>query len=80
MSDSKEKLDKDVEKKRGRVTKRVFGPTYDGVRDNKDSIKKNLILKEKKEVDDNAHKVHSFRETCVQEFKGVLLRLPSDRA
>ena len=40
VSDFKKKFDKIKEKGKGRVAKGFFGPTFDGVRDNKDSIKK----------------------------------------
>ena len=40
MSDFKKEFDKIKEKGRGRVAKGFFGLTFDGVRDNKDSIKK----------------------------------------
>ena len=33
--------------------KRAFGLTYNGVKDNKDNIKKNLVLKEKKKGNNN---------------------------
>ena len=40
MSDFEKELDKDTEKRKGRVAKGVFRLTFDGVRDNKDSIKR----------------------------------------
>ena len=49
MFDFKKKLDKIKEKGRGRVAKGFFGPTFDEVRDNKDSIKrKALSLRKRK--------------------------------
>ena len=48
MSDFEKELDKVKEEGRGRVAKGFFGLTFDGVRDNKNSIKKKtLSLKEK---------------------------------
>ena len=49
MSDFKKKLDKIKEKGKGRVAKGFFGLTFDGVRDNKDSIKKKTSLLRKRE-------------------------------
>ena len=40
MSNFKKELDKIKEKGRGRVVKGFFGLTFDGVKDDKDSIKK----------------------------------------
>ena len=40
MFNFKKKLDKIKEKGRGRVAKGFFGLTFDGVRNNKDNIKK----------------------------------------
>ena len=40
MFDFKKKFDKVKEKGKGRVAKGFFGLTFNGVRDNKDSIKK----------------------------------------
>ena len=49
------------EKGRGKVAKGFFGLTFDGVRDNEDSIKKkNLVLKEKREGNNNLLKVYNF--------------------
>ena len=47
--DFKKKFDKIKEKGRGRVAKGSFGPTFDGVRDNKDSIKKKTSFLRKRE-------------------------------
>ena len=49
MSDFENKLDKIKEKGRGRVAKGFFGPTFDGVRDNKDSIKRKALSLRKRE-------------------------------
>ena len=49
MSDFENKLDKVKEKGKGRVAKGSFGPTFDGVRDNKDSIKRKALFLRKKE-------------------------------
>ena len=49
MSDFKKKLDKVKEKGRGKVTKGFFGLTFDGVRNNKDSIKKKASFLRKRE-------------------------------
>ena len=40
MSDFEKELDKIKEKGNGRVAKGFFDPTFDGVRNDKDSIKK----------------------------------------
>ena len=51
MSDFKKKFDKIKEKGKGKVAKGFFGLTFNGVRDNKDSIKrKTLSLKKRKKV------------------------------
>ena len=49
MSDFKKKLDKIKEKGKGRVAKGFFGLTFDGVRNDKDSIKKKASFLRKKE-------------------------------
>ena len=49
MSDFKKKLNKIKEKGKGRVAKRSFGPTFDGVRNNKDNTKKKALSSRKKE-------------------------------
>ena len=49
MSDFKKKLDKIKEKGKGRVVKGSFSPTFDGVRDNKDNIKKKTLSLRKRE-------------------------------
>ena len=51
MSDFESEFDKIKEEGRGRVAKGSFGLTFDGVRDNKDSIKrKALFLRKRKRV------------------------------
>ena len=49
MSDFEKKFDKVKEKGKGRVAKGSFGLTFDGVRDNKDSIKKKALSLRKRE-------------------------------
>ena len=49
MSDFEREFDKVKEKGRGRVAKGFFGPTFDGVRDNKDSIKRKALFLRKRE-------------------------------
>ena len=49
MSDFKKKLDKIKKKGRGKVAKGFFGLTFDGVRDDKDSIKKKALFLRKRE-------------------------------
>ena len=49
MSDFKREFDKNVEKGKDKVAKGVFGPTYDGVKNNKDSTKKKASFSRKKE-------------------------------
>ena len=49
MSDFKKKLDKIKEKGRGKVAKGFFGPTFDGVKNNKDNIKKKALSLRKRE-------------------------------
>ena len=49
MSDFKKKLDKIKKKGKGKVAKGFFGLTFDGVRNNKDSIKKKTLSLRKKE-------------------------------
>ena len=49
MSDFKKEFNKVKEKGKGRVAKRFFGLTFDGVRNNKDNIKrKALSLRKRK--------------------------------
>ena len=51
MSDFKKELNKIKEKGKGRVAKGFFGLTFNGVKNNKDSIKKKaLSLREKERV------------------------------
>ena len=47
-SDFEKELDKVKEKGRGKVAKGFFGPTFDGVRNDKDSIKKKASSLRKK--------------------------------
>ena len=49
MSDFEKELDKVKEKGKGRVAKGFFGLTFDGVRDNKDSIKRKTSSLRKRE-------------------------------
>ena len=49
MFDFKKKLDKKKEKGKGKVVKRSFGFIFNGVRDNKDSIKKKALFLRKRE-------------------------------
>ena len=49
MSDFKKDLDKKKKKGRSRVVKRLFGLTFDKVRDDKDSTKKKALFLRKKE-------------------------------
>ena len=49
VSDFKKELDKVKEKGKGRVAKGSFGLTFDGVRDNKDNIKKKALSLRKRE-------------------------------
>ena len=49
VSDFKREFDKVKEKGRGRVAKGFFGLTFDGVRDDKDSIKKKTLFLRKRE-------------------------------
>ena len=51
MSNFKNKFDKINEKGKGKVAKGFFGPTFNGVRNNKDNTKKkSLSLRKKKKV------------------------------
>ena len=51
MSDFKKEFDKVKEKGKGKVAKGFFGLTFNGVRNDKDSIKKKaLSLRKKKKV------------------------------
>ena len=51
MSDFKKKLNKVKEKGKGKVIKGFFGPTFDEMRNNKDSTKKKtLSLRKRKRV------------------------------
>ena len=49
MSDFKKELNKIKEKGKGKVAKGFFGLTFDGVRDNKNSIKKKTSFLRKRE-------------------------------
>ena len=49
MSDFKKKLDKVKEEGKGKVAKKFFGLTFDGVKNNKDSIKKKFLFLRKRE-------------------------------
>ena len=49
MSDFKKELDKVEEEGKGRVAKGFFGLTFDGVRDDKDSIEKKTSSLRKRE-------------------------------
>ena len=48
MSDFEKEFDKEKEKGRGRVAKGFFGLTFNGVRDNKNGIKKKTSLLKKR--------------------------------
>ena len=49
MSDFKKKLNKIKEKGKGKVAKGFFGLTFNGVRDDKDSIEKKALFLRKRE-------------------------------
>ena len=49
MSDFESEFNKIKKKGKGRVAKGSFGPTFDGVRDNKDSIKRKALSLRKRE-------------------------------
>ena len=49
MFDFKKKLDKIKEKGKGKVVKGFFGLTFNGVKNNKDSIKKKALFLRKRE-------------------------------
>ena len=49
ISDFKKKLDKIKEEGRGKVAKGFFGPTFDEIRNNKNSIKKKALSLRKRE-------------------------------
>ena len=49
MSDFEKELDKIKEKGRGKVAKGFFGPTFNGVRNDKDSTKKKASSLRKRE-------------------------------
>ena len=49
MSDFKKEFNKIKEKGKGRVVKGFFGLTFDGVRNNKDSIKRKALSLRKRE-------------------------------
>ena len=49
MSDFKKELNKIKKKGRSKMAKGFFGPTFDGVRNNKDSTKKKASSLRKKE-------------------------------
>ena len=49
MSDLNKEFDKKKEKGRVRVAKGLFGPTFNRVRDNKDSIKRKALSSRKRE-------------------------------
>ena len=49
MSDFKNKLNKVKEEGKGRVVKGFFGPTFDKVKNNKDSIEKKALSLRKRE-------------------------------
>ena len=65
VSDFERELDKKKEKDRGKVAKGFFGPTFDGVRDDKDGIKRKALSLRKREGDNNLPKMYSLRETRV---------------
>ena len=49
VSDFKKELDKVKEEGRGKVAKGFFGLTFDGVKDDKDNIKKKILFLRKRE-------------------------------
>ena len=49
ISDFKKEFDKKKEKGKGKMVKGFFGPTFDGVENNKDGIKKKTLFLRKKE-------------------------------
>ena len=49
MSDFENKLDKIKKKGKGKVVKGFFNPTFDGVRNNKNSIKRKTLSLRKRE-------------------------------
>ena len=49
MSDFKKEFNKIKEKGRSKVAKEFFGLTFDGIRDDKDSIKKKALSLRKRE-------------------------------
>ena len=49
MSNLKKKLDKIKKKGKGRVAKGSFGPTFNGVRNDKDNTKKKTLSLRKRE-------------------------------
>ena len=49
ISDFKKELDKIKKKGKGKVVKGFFGPTFDEVRNNKDSIKRKALFLRKRE-------------------------------
>ena len=66
MSDFKKELDKIKEKGRGRVAKGSFGPTFDKVRDDKDSTKRKASFSRKRERAITIHQrcIICERPTC----------------
>ena len=65
MSDFKKKLDKNAKEDKGQVAKGFFSLTFNEVKNNKDSMKKNLILVEKSKGNNNPPKVYNLQETRV---------------
>ena len=63
VSDSKKEFNKIKEKGKGKVAKGFFVLTFNEVKNNKDSIKKNLILKEKRKGNNNLPKVYNLQKT-----------------
>ena len=49
MSHFENELNKIKEKSKGKVVKGFFGPTFDGLRDDKDSIKRKILSLRKRE-------------------------------
>ena len=49
ISDFKKELNKIKKKGKGRVVKRSFGPTFDGVRNNKNNTKRKTLFLRKRE-------------------------------
>ena len=79
MSDFKKEFDKIKEKGMGKVVKGFFNLTFDGVKNNKNSIKKKaLFLRKKEKAIIIYQRCIIYKRLIYKKFKGVLLRLPED--